>query len=162
MPDSVTIEPYFGVEARLMRVESGISDLKELLCAALKGVSQLFSAGSYPLKFIVPSHPPYPTPPSAQHERSVADKCVGGDIPIGALTSPLVTPSSFDDAVQEEVGRQLFGLRKEIDEFEQLYLFNSKLSLHRFGHSNASTFTTRHLKTGQTNATYCDVILRFR
>ncbi|KAJ7845767.1 hypothetical protein B0H13DRAFT_2363472 [Mycena leptocephala] len=55
MPDSVTIEPYFGVEARLMRVESGISDLK------------------------VPSHPPYPTPPSAQHERSVADKCVGGD-----------------------------------------------------------------------------------
>jgi hypothetical protein len=53
MPGSVTVEPYFGLEVRLIRVESEIADLKELLRAALKGVlirfkrnltSEIFSA----------------------------------------------------------------------------------------------------------------------
>jgi hypothetical protein len=62
-------------------------------------------------------HPPESTP-NTQHGRSVADKSVGGDSPIGALDSPLVALSSIDDAVHEELRRRLEPLHKELDEFE--------------------------------------------
>ncbi|KAJ7902294.1 hypothetical protein B0H13DRAFT_2275023 [Mycena leptocephala] len=39
MLGSMTVEPYFGVEARLIWVKSEITDLKELLSAALKGLN---------------------------------------------------------------------------------------------------------------------------
>ncbi|KAJ6470755.1 hypothetical protein C8R47DRAFT_1023403 [Mycena vitilis] len=43
------------------------------------------------------------------------DKCVGADIPIGAVDCPLVPKSEFDDAVLDEVGRQLDALHRQLD-----------------------------------------------
>ncbi|KAF7354335.1 hypothetical protein MVEN_01122000 [Mycena venus] len=98
-PEPTAIEPYFGLEARLLNIESEIAHLR----VALK----------------IPTSTPCPTSQRAQHERSMADKCVGGDLPIGTLNPPLGTPSSFHDAVQEEVKAQLDSLHKALDEFEQ-------------------------------------------
>ncbi|KAJ7804152.1 hypothetical protein B0H14DRAFT_2885250 [Mycena olivaceomarginata] len=95
------IAPNFDVEARLMHVENEIVDLNAQLRAVLERLP----------------HPPESTP-NTQHGRSVADKSVGGDSPIGALDSPLVALSSIDDAVHEELRRRLEPLHKELDEFE--------------------------------------------
>ncbi|KAJ7107383.1 hypothetical protein C8R44DRAFT_987025 [Mycena epipterygia] len=94
-------EPYFRLESRMIHVEREIANLNVQLHAALKALSHI-------------THMTLPTP---QHEHSTADKCVGGDTPMGALDSPLVV---LDDAVQEEVARQLSGLHKGLDEFEKL------------------------------------------
>ncbi|KAJ7144208.1 hypothetical protein C8R44DRAFT_973836 [Mycena epipterygia] len=98
---TATAEPYFRLESRMIHVEREIANLNVQLHAALKALSHI-------------THMTLPTP---QHEHSTADKCVGGDTPMGALDSPLVV---LDDAVQEEVARQLSGLHKGLDEFEKL------------------------------------------
>ncbi|KAJ7264651.1 hypothetical protein C8J57DRAFT_1331640 [Mycena rebaudengoi] len=93
-------ERNLSVEARLSRIERELADLRAQRHAAPK----------------VSSHPRCQTPPSPQHRRSTVDKCVGGDIPIGALDSPLVALSSFEDAVWVEVKRQLAGAHEALDE----------------------------------------------
>ncbi|KAJ7646383.1 hypothetical protein DFH06DRAFT_1135975 [Mycena polygramma] len=96
--------PTFGLEARLVHIEKEIGDLSAQLRAAKK----------------VPATPSPPSSPISRHERAMEDKCVGADIPIGAVDCPLVPLSDFDDAVLEEVGKQLSGLHRQLAEFEQL------------------------------------------
>ncbi|KAJ7639765.1 hypothetical protein DFH06DRAFT_1217794 [Mycena polygramma] len=99
-----TNEPSFGMEARLIHIETEIVDLNPQLRAAKK----------------VPAHPSPPPSPITRHERAMEDKCIGGDIPISAVDCPLVPLSDIDDAVLDEVGRQLEALHRQLDEFEQL------------------------------------------
>ncbi|KAJ7258507.1 hypothetical protein C8J57DRAFT_1340862 [Mycena rebaudengoi] len=93
-------ERNLSVEARLSRIEGACRFARAAACCTER----------------LSSHPRCQTPPSPQHRRSTVDKCVGGDIPIGALDSPLVALSSFEDAVRVEVRRQLAGAHEALDE----------------------------------------------
>ncbi|KAJ7892987.1 hypothetical protein B0H13DRAFT_2037882 [Mycena leptocephala] len=95
--EPTAIEPLFGLEARLINLEREVAQLRVALnvLASTPGLR-------------------------AQHERSLADKGVGGDLPMDSPDPPLVAPSSFHDAVQEEVRVQLVGLNRALDDFEQL------------------------------------------
>ncbi|KAJ7807096.1 hypothetical protein B0H13DRAFT_2154352 [Mycena leptocephala] len=95
--EPTAIEPLFGLEARLINLEREVAQLRVALN-------------------VLASTPG----PRAQHERSLADKCVGSDLPMDSPDPPLVAPSSFHDAVQEEVRVQLVGLNRALNDFEQL------------------------------------------
>ncbi|KAJ7125528.1 hypothetical protein C8R43DRAFT_1030424 [Mycena crocata] len=98
-----TSEPNFGVEVRLADVEREIRLLKEQLHTALQ----------------VPPNPLSPSP-CCHHERSMADKCVGEDVPIGGLDSPLVVLGYLDRIVEEAVGKKLDGLGRAFDELDEV------------------------------------------
>jgi hypothetical protein len=98
--EPTAIEPLFGLEARLINLEREVAQLR----VALNGVLQAQFHRYFGSYFVVLALTPGLR---AQHERSLADKCVGGDLPMDSPDPPLVAPSSFHDAVQEEVRVQL-------------------------------------------------------
>ncbi|KAJ7804100.1 hypothetical protein B0H14DRAFT_3775582 [Mycena olivaceomarginata] len=95
-PQPTEVEPNFGVEARLIRLQTGIVQIQATLNENIHSFQS--------------------THPSAQKERSMADKCVGEALLVDAVDAS----SSLDDAGTVELGIGLARLREELEEFEEL------------------------------------------